>query len=87
MARFSRHSLVMLLPLALALGGCPDKPKIKPGPTFVCPDVKQYSRTEKARMLQELEDYEDRIPALAGAIDDYGSLRAALEKCAGKRSG
>ena len=87
MARFSRLSLALLLPLAVALGGCPAHPKIKPGSTFVCPDVKQYSRAEKDRMLKELEDYEDRIPALADAIDDYGSLRAALATCAGKRSG
>ena len=84
MAHFSRLALVAVV---IVLAGCAGGEKIKAGPTFVCPDVRQYSRTEKAQMLKELEEYEDRIPALSGAIDDYGSIRAALEKCAGKRSG
>ncbi len=84
----ARFKIVMLLPLALLLGGCPGNPKIKASPTFVCVELKQYSRAEQNRMADELEAYADKVPAIAAAIDDYGSLRAAIRaKCGRKNPG
>ena len=73
--------------LALSLAGCVGGPKIKASPVFVCAQLKQYSRAEQNQMADELEAHAASIPAVAAAIDDYGSLRAALRSKCGKRSG
>lgn len=68
--------------LALCLSGCVGGKKLKASPTFICVELRQYSRAEKNQMADELEAFADRVPAIAGAIDDYGSLRAAIKaKC------
>lgn len=81
------HSrLIMAAVLALSLAGCVGGPKIKASPTFVCVELKAYSRADQNRMADELEAYADRIPAVAAAIDDYGSLRAALRSVCRKKT-
>lgn len=74
MVRFS------VLLLALALAGCAGGQKITASPTFVCVEIKQYSRAEQNQMADELEKFSSEIPAVANAVNDYGSLRAALRK-------
>jgi len=83
------HSrLALCLAAALLLAGCVGgKTKITASPTFVCVEMKQYSRAEQGRMADELEAYADQVPAIAAAIDDYGSLRAALRKICKRNPG
>lgn len=73
--------------LALSLAGCgAGGQKIKASPTFVCVELKRYSRAEQNQMADELEAHADQVPAIAAAIDDYGSLRAAIRKVCGKKN-
>lgn len=73
--------------LALSLAGCAGGQKIKASPTFVCVELRQYSKAEQNQMADELEAYADRVPAIAAAISDYGSLRAAIRKVCRKNPG
>jgi hypothetical protein len=66
---------------ALLLAGCAGSAaKIKASPQFICVELRQYSKAEQKQMLAELEAHEAEIPAVAAAIDDYGSLRRAIRK-------
>lgn len=71
--------------LALMLGGCPGKEKINASPSFVCAELKQYSPAEQNRAADELERHAAQIPTVAGLIDDYGSLRAAMRAVCGRK--
>lgn len=82
----ARSRLYVASVLALSLAGCAGE-KIKASPTFVCVELKQYSRAEQNRMADELEAHADQIPAIAAAIDDYGSLRAAIRKVCKRNPG
>ncbi len=83
----ARSKLYVASVLALSLAGCAGGgQKIKASPTFVCVELKQYSRAEQNQMADELEAYADRLPAIANAIDDYGSLRAAIKAKCGKKN-
>jgi hypothetical protein len=83
----ARSRLYVASVLALSLAGCAGGEKIKASPTFVCVELKQYSRAEQNRMADELEAHADQIPAIAAAIDDYGSLRAAIRKVCKRNPG
>lgn len=72
---------------AVLLAGCPGRPELTASPQFACVELKQYSRSEQAAIADQLEAHASAIPAVAAAIDDYGSLRAAIRKVCGKRSG
>ena len=80
-------NVLALSGMAIVLAGCAGGPKITASPQFVCVQLKQYSRAEQNQMADELEAHAGSIPAVAAAIDDYGSLRAALRAKCGKRSG
>lgn len=78
---------LILLIIAALLGGCAANPKITASPTFVCVEIKKYSREQQNRMADELEKHADQIPAVAEAIDDYGNLRSAIRKVCNRKQG
>lgn len=80
-------NILVLASMTIVLAGCAGGPKITASPQFVCVQLKQYSRAEQNQMADELEAHAASIPAVAAAIDDYGSLRAALRAKCGKKSG
>lgn len=73
MARFS-----ILIALALVLAGCAGGEKIKATPQFQRIECKRYSIAEQKKLLDDLDHLAEQFPEVAGLVDDYGSLRAAV---------